>query len=55
MPKAVYATSSNLNQETNVTTLSNGLKVASQNKFGQSCTVGGKVLLFSHNQRLAHE
>ncbi|CAL1293081.1 unnamed protein product [Larinioides sclopetarius] len=40
MPKPIYASSKNLSQETKVTTLSNGLRVASQNKFGQSCTVG---------------
>ncbi|KFM72414.1 Mitochondrial-processing peptidase subunit alpha, partial [Stegodyphus mimosarum] len=39
-PKPIYATSENLNSETKVETLSNGLRVASQNKFGQSCTVG---------------
>ncbi|KAG8184572.1 hypothetical protein JTE90_007688 [Oedothorax gibbosus] len=39
-PKPIYVSSKNLNQETKVTTLPNGLRVASQNKFGQSCTVG---------------
>ncbi|GFY39312.1 mitochondrial-processing peptidase subunit alpha [Trichonephila inaurata madagascariensis] len=40
LPKPVFASSKNLNHETQVTTLANGLRVASQNKFGQSCTVG---------------
>ncbi|PRD24373.1 UNVERIFIED_CONTAM: Mitochondrial-processing peptidase subunit alpha [Trichonephila clavipes] len=40
LPKPTFASSKNLNHETQVTTLANGLRVASQNKFGQSCTVG---------------
>lgn len=36
----MYAKSSHEDQETRVTTLTNGLRVASQNKFGQFCTVG---------------
>ncbi|XP_035212000.1 mitochondrial-processing peptidase subunit alpha-like [Stegodyphus dumicola] len=39
-PKPIYVTSENLNTETKVETLSNGLRVASQNKFGQSCAIG---------------
>ncbi|KAB7497671.1 Mitochondrial-processing peptidase subunit alpha [Armadillidium nasatum] len=45
LPKAVYANVSELAKETQVTTLSNGLKVASEPKFGNFCTVG--VLLDS--------
>ncbi|CAN8019120.1 unnamed protein product [Ixodes persulcatus] len=39
-PRPVYAVPSPHDQATEVTTLENGLKVASQNKFGQFCTVG---------------
>ena len=39
-PKTVYASAKEDEQETEVTTLSNGMKVASQKKFGQFCTVG---------------
>nr|XP_042898571.1 mitochondrial-processing peptidase subunit alpha isoform X2 [Parasteatoda tepidariorum] len=42
-PKPIYASSKNYNSETKVSTLSNGLRVASQNKFGQSCTVGAVI------------
>lgn len=35
-----YATSRNMQEETQVTVLSNGLRVASENRFGQFCTVG---------------
>ncbi|RXG60105.1 Mitochondrial-processing peptidase subunit alpha [Armadillidium vulgare] len=45
LPKPVYANVSELAKETQVTTLSNGLKVASEPKFGNFCTVG--VLLDS--------
>ncbi|XP_015429321.1 PREDICTED: mitochondrial-processing peptidase subunit alpha isoform X2 [Dufourea novaeangliae] len=45
LPKAVYATTKEEHQITKVTTLSNGLRVASENRFGQFCTVG--VLLES--------
>ncbi|KAK1144443.1 mitochondrial-processing peptidase subunit alpha-like [Acipenser oxyrinchus oxyrinchus] len=40
-PKPVFATVDGQEKyETKITTLENGLKVASQNKFGQFCTVG---------------
>lgn len=42
LPKAVYATAKDEYQTTKVTVLSNGLRVASENRFGQFCTVGGK-------------
>lgn len=45
LPKAVYATAKDEYQKTKVTVLSNGLRVASENRFGQFCTVG--VLLDS--------
>lgn len=42
IPKPVFASVDGHEQyETKITTLENGLKVASQNKFGQFCTVGG--------------
>lgn len=41
VPKAVFAAAEGREQfETRVTVLENGLRVASQNKFGQFCTVG---------------
>ncbi|CAG0916032.1 unnamed protein product [Notodromas monacha] len=40
LPTAIFSKPSALTHETEVTTLSNGLRVASQNKFGQFCTVG---------------
>ncbi|XP_003394101.1 mitochondrial-processing peptidase subunit alpha [Bombus terrestris] len=45
LPKAIYATAKEEHQVTKVTVLSNGLRVASENRFGQFCTVG--VLLDS--------
>lgn len=45
LPKAIYATAKEEHQVTKVTVLSNGLKVASENRFGQFCTIG--VLLDS--------
>ncbi|XP_069695933.1 mitochondrial-processing peptidase subunit alpha [Periplaneta americana] len=40
LPTPVYATLREDHQNTNVTTLSNGLRVASENRFGQFCTIG---------------
>lgn len=40
LPKAIYATVKEEHRTTKVTVLSNGLKVASENRFGQFCTVG---------------
>ncbi|XP_031844183.1 mitochondrial-processing peptidase subunit alpha isoform X3 [Nomia melanderi] len=45
LPKAVYATAKEEHQTTKVTVLPNGLRVASENRFGQFCTIG--VLLES--------
>lgn len=42
LPKPVYANFREENQITQVTTLSNGLRVASENRFGEFCTVGGR-------------
>ena len=41
-PAPRYATVDKETHETKVTTLDNGLRVASENKFGQFCTIGGK-------------
>lgn len=35
-------------KETKITTLSNGLRVASQDKFGSQCAMGGNFVLHSH-------
>lgn len=43
LPPVVYASSKSENYITEVTTLSNGLRVASEKKFGQFCTAGGKL------------
>lgn len=41
LPPVSYAVAKSADQEkTQVTTLSNGLRVASENRFGQFCTVG---------------
>lgn len=43
VPKPIFASVDGQEKfETKVTTLDNGLRVASQNKFGQFCTVGSK-------------
>ena len=41
-PAPKYATVDKQKHETKVTTLDNGLRVASENKYGQFCTVGGR-------------
>ncbi|XP_014615410.1 PREDICTED: mitochondrial-processing peptidase subunit alpha [Polistes canadensis] len=40
LPKPIYSTAKEENQTTQVTVLSNGLRVASENRFGQFCTIG---------------
>ncbi|CAH2100050.1 unnamed protein product [Euphydryas editha] len=40
LPPVIYASSKSENYTTEVTTLSNGLRVASEKKFGQFCTAG---------------
>ena len=40
LPKAVYVQNPEIESKTKVTVLSNGLRVASEPKFGQFCTVG---------------
>ena len=51
LPAPVYASLKEEYHTTQVTTLSNGLRVASENRFGQFCTVGGIVHLL-HNHQL---
>lgn len=44
LPRPVFASVDGQEKyETKITTLENGLRVASQNKFGQFCTVGSKL------------
>lgn len=43
-PKVVYASVDPRSHDAQVTTLSNGLKVASINKFGEFCTIGGRTI-----------
>ena len=51
LPEAVYASVRPEDNVTQVTTLSNGLKVASEKRFGQFCTIGGIVYpFFNTNQ-----
>ncbi|XP_012288110.1 mitochondrial-processing peptidase subunit alpha [Orussus abietinus] len=40
LPKPIYATAKEEHQVTQITVLPNGLKVASENRFGKFCTVG---------------
>ena len=40
LPRATYVVKPKIEAKTQVTTLSNGLRVASEAKFGQFCTVG---------------
>jgi len=43
LPKAIYSSAKEEHQTTQITVLPNGLKVASENRFGQFCTIGGKL------------
>lgn len=53
LPPVQYATVRPELSQTQVTTLSNGLRVASEKRFGQFCTIGGKALfLMSLNNKL---
>jgi hypothetical protein len=46
VPSPTFASVDGLEKsETRITTLENGLRVASQNKFGQFCTVGSELLI----------
>lgn len=42
LPPVVYSTTKAEDSATEITTLENGLKVASEKKFGHFCTIGGK-------------
>lgn len=44
IPNAVYVDAKEENQKTEITTLSNGLKIATEKRFGKFCTVGGNIL-----------
>lgn len=41
LPTPIYSDAKEDKEVTKVTTLSNGLRVASENRFGQFCTIGG--------------
>lgn len=41
VPEPIYASLREEHQKTQVTELSNGIKVASENRFGEFCTIGG--------------
>lgn len=43
LPPVTYSTAKSDDGHTEVTVLSNGLRVASEKKFGQFCTAGGKL------------
>ena len=45
LPKAIYVQRPEFEAKTKVTTLSNGLRVASEPRFGQFCTVGKYYLM----------
>ena len=49
LPKPIYASASDIVHETKVTTLENGLRVASEPKFGNFCTVGGEWIRLFNN------
>ncbi len=43
LPKPIFATVGSSNHETKITVLENGLRVASENRYGKFSTVGGTV------------
>lgn len=45
LPPVQYAEPPKTPRETKITTLPNGLRVASEQRFGQFCTIGGKLPL----------
>lgn len=51
LPPVVFSTAKAEDTVTEVTVLSNGLRVASEKKFGQFCTAGG--MFFMNNPRLS--
>lgn len=47
LPRPIYADFKEGDQKTEVTVLPNGLRIASENRFGEFCTVGGiNVFMF---------
>ena len=40
LPPATYVSSNKINEDTQITVLENGIRVASERRFGQFCTVG---------------
>lgn len=44
LPTPIYSTIKEEDQATQITVLSNGLKVASENRFGQFCTIGSELI-----------
>ena len=44
LPRPIYAIGGSDKHETKVTVLENGLRIASENRFGKFCTVGGKLI-----------
>lgn len=42
LPPVTFASSQPGNAQTRITTLSNGLRVASEDRFGQFCSIGGE-------------
>lgn len=45
LPTPIYATLQDEHQTTQITKLTNGLTVASENRFGEYSTVGGMALI----------
>lgn len=48
LPLAKYASYKEENQTTQITVLPSGVRVASENRFGQFCTVGGKFFFLNN-------
>lgn len=46
LPPIVYSSAKSEDALTEVTVLSNGLRVASEKKFGQFCTAGGRLHIY---------
>ena len=44
LPKPVFASVGSANHETQITVLENGLRVASENRYGKFSTVGGNLM-----------
>lgn len=50
IPPPKYATIGEHTYDAKVSTLENGLQVATENKFGEFCTIGGKVGLLERQK-----